>query len=338
MQYINAPLGTLGRILKGKAFTAHIDRSNASLFDVAETISKSGLMNEDFASPEQHALKFYLYNQASAVITHGRDMLEPATDAEADILSTYVTQSSLIAVRLFWYILLISSREARHNKSPVGIDVTPIYDTVKEAHPDVKLSEVEAMVGFTRNFPDSTAILSKLMEEHTKGFRMGPYCKTLSALYYQHDWDSSFGGPKWGAIADALHSFVTGEWSAEIFTDTAFTLAHNTAPIFNKGMLYDVNGAYFIEILDVQRAGMIPQWVSTDSNATSYITGDINVLMEAMPHMFAGEVDWNRVEELGAINHYLHKPGYKAAQKSTAFTPKSIAVDAVTVVSTKERA
>ncbi len=71
----------------------------------------------------------------------------------------------------------------------------------------------------------------------------------------------SYGGPKWGEVADCLRSYVTGQTSAEALLDTAFTLAHNNGPVFNKGYIYKHHTNRLIQILDIQAKGQIPQWV-----------------------------------------------------------------------------
>lgn len=329
MKFALAPKDTLARWTKGTALSGYTDKSNAKLYPVAMTIQNSGMFGTQ-ASPDMQAVDFYLLNQAMSVLAAKRDPLEPLPEGELFLAKEYAENASKIVVRLFWYVLLICTREARHNNSDVSGKLMPVHASVREKYPDISIDEVKEMFAFTKTFPDTNAALQKMTDKVTMGFRIGPFAKMLSALYYNCSWGAMFGGKKWGVIADALFSYVSGEWSAEMFADTAFTLAHNTAPIFNKGMLYAHPSGNFIELLDVQRAGMIPQWLLNDKNGLGfYNTPTVQKVHEVLPDMFTGHVDWGQVEALGAVHKYSSKPGYQKPQKPD---DKYIVIDAKTSV------
>ena len=56
--------------------------------------------------------------------------------------------------------------------------------------------------------------------------------------FYQRQWKSAFGGPKWGAIADALLNHLHGQYSPTLFVDQTLALQHNTGSVFNKVVGY----------------------------------------------------------------------------------------------------
>lgn len=302
MLYSAAPADTAAYWLKGRMLSANFDRGQHRLFDAVRAISESGQFGMT-RSPDEHAVTFYLLNHVATAIAQSRDLMEPLPQVEMDVLRSYAETGSDIARRLFWYVLLITTREARHNNSSVSGKLNVVAKAVQEAYPDITKEQIEEMFEFTKSAPDTSQIVAHMMVPKTMNFPLGPFCKLLSVLYYKCSWGSAYGGPKWGNIADALHAFVSGEWSAEIFADTAFTLAHNTAPIFNKGMLYSSPGMHFIQILDVQRAGMVPQWVE-QYGGSAYQGVMYNMCKTARPELFEGEVDWAKVQSLGAVGFY----------------------------------
>jgi hypothetical protein len=110
---------------------------------------------------------------------------------------------------------------------------------------------------------------------------------------------------------------VWGRISAEMFLDTGFTLCHNGGPIFNKGMLYHhANKAELERILDVQRAGQIPQLVA--SKGTKFVTAPLSAYQSKMRELLGGEfdgyVDWFLVESLGSLGKYPTEKAQQAAK------------------------
>lgn len=308
MLYSAAPADTAAHWLKGRVLTTPVDRSEATLFSAAESLQKLGIFGTT-GPPGDHAVSFYLLNHVTTAIMQERDLLEPLPQQELDVFKMYAGSASNIAARLFYYVLLITTREARHNNSSVESKLATVHKAVAAKYTGVTLDQCREMFEFTKTCPDTSNILSHLVTTKTKGFPLGPFCKLLSVLYYKCSWGSMYGGPKWGNIADALFSFVSGEWTAEMFADTAFTLAHNTAPIFNKGMLYSGPGSGFIELLDVQRAGMVPNWLAHEPTGQSYAANNMvyNICRTVRPGLFETPVDWAKVQTLGAVGNYAHK-------------------------------
>jgi hypothetical protein len=110
-------------------------------------------------------------------------------------------------------------------------------------------------------------------------------------------------------------SFLTGKTSLEALVDTGYTLAHNTSPIFNKGMMYNTYDHHLITVLDVQRSGQMPELLIDPDFSTFKDAGLeslIKMVWSQYPDKFRGYVDWFKVEELGAVGKYSQ---YKEAQK-----------------------
>jgi hypothetical protein len=303
MLYSPAPDDTVARWLKGTSLSAFISRSHTTVYDACRALDKKGWFNHSRPAPESEAIRFYLLNHAVSHIAQRRDLLEPLPADELSLLKAYATHGSEVAARLFWYMLLITTREARHNKSAAATKLASVTSQVKQTYPDISDALVKDIFNYSKSCSDTSEILhSHMLVERTKKFPLGPYVKTLSAIFHTCAWNGGYGGAPWGNIADALHSFVSGEWSAEMLADTAFTLAHNGGPMFNKEMLYYCYTGQFQQILDCQRAGMIPQWTVKFGGYDDH--GLVADIKEVLPEIFEGKLDWHKVHALGAVGDY----------------------------------
>jgi hypothetical protein len=196
------------------------------------------------------------------------------------------------ALRMFYYLLLICTRESRHAKKGPGL--SKLY----KHHPDI----AEYHKNHVQDAGHESAIAS--MFSNTPDVSLGDYTVFLVRVFTYCNYGSQFGGAKWAAIARPLRDFVAGKISAEIMLDTAFTLEHNNGNIFNKGMLYNkTNKADLHMILDGQRGGQIPQLIMHPPNRIeSYVTEPMQNYVRrfrALESGFRGEVDWTKVFTVG---------------------------------------
>lgn len=304
MLFSPAPRNTLAYWLKGRALGAHLDRRYHTVVSSAKACNATGWMGST-PNPIKEAVQFYLLNHATAEISAKFEAMEPLPEPELKLVSHYVETGSAIAMRLYFYILLITAREARHNKS--GSMSAKVQSKFLEDYPLLNEGQAGVIYSFLKGFPDSSGSALSTLHAINPTIQLGPFVKMMQLVYYNCSWSSSYGGPKWGNIADCLYRFVTGEWTAEMLADTAYTLAHNCAPIFNKGMLYSTpNTAELVRVLDVQRAGMIPQFVA--SEGSNYLDAkDAKIVNAALPGFISGTVDWQKVQDLGAVGHYVQK-------------------------------
>jgi hypothetical protein len=163
---------------------------------------------------------------------------------------------------------------------------------------------------------------------------VGPYVRGLEWVFDHGQWGGGYGGKPWGQIAKTLGDFLYGKTSLEMMCDTAYTLAHNNGPMFNKGMMYDMYSSKqgFLMILDVQASGQIPQLI-VDRAKYHYIKSfDMPALVaftelarKHMPDEFHIEVDWQKVEDGQA-----HKPAnqqHKYADYKAKMLNKGVTVD-----------
>lgn len=293
------PRDTLRYHLETRPLTVSMDRSSVLCAQVALAINRfmgsSGYLSTLY-SVDCDAVAFYLLNHATAEIRRRKKMDEPLASF-GPVVEEYFDAASFIAVRMFYYLLLICTREARHHNALC---------------PGVEGPGTNAGYGAAREFLDSIrhehedAAVSRL-REHPPACTVGEYADALCALYFKGKWGGSFGGKAWGGVAAALRDFVRGIISPETMVDLSFSLCHNTGPIFNKGMIYEQQSSEFIKILDVQRAGQIPQLVDSQGVAAASnaaIKKMYGVAADLLGDCMAGEVDWVGVMSHGAVGSY----------------------------------
>lgn len=252
--------------------------------------------------PEVAALNFYAGNALWAELLKRFAPDEPMPQWAVNMAKWYVSTASEAAQRLIYYLLLIITREARH-----------VYGSI---NPQV---ETKFGVGFLqflmklKSINDSMAAKDVFLHE-APNMRMADYAKAISFIFHEGSFGGSFGGQPWANIADVFGALIDGSFSPEMVTDVSWALAHNTGPIFNKGMTYThFNKSKLLQILDVQRSGQIPEYLTSGNEVDSFsdelITAiyEIKVAMDNMPSAFGKEVDWDKVHKAGAVGNYQSK-------------------------------
>lgn len=295
----------------------------------AQLRAYTSILEDKQVRPEVHALAFYVLEHAAGVIRakYGPHDVLPA--GELAILEEYNSQSLAMAARAYYYLLLICWREIRHcySKSPTYSQA----GTASDVSPD-KMSDFLSYASDTSNF---NSIADNW--ERDADITVGQLTKAMIFCYRKGKWGSSYGGPKWAMVTECLDSFVWGKTSAAMMLDTVWTLAHNTAPIFNKGMLYNGQDKYdLLEILDVQRAGMIPQYVLTARKRSYRAKEHVSVAFERQVQLMGrtlggvfadkSEVDWPTVKALGgkgSYSQYAAQLGQQDIIKSLPEAPHS---------------
>ncbi|ATS92292.1 hypothetical protein DLP05_142 [Stenotrophomonas phage vB_SmaS_DLP_5] len=250
------------------------------------------------ASPEGEALRFYGLNQCMAVIAkkygqHG--VLPPHLKAVAE---AYVRELVDQSERLFSYMVLINTRESRHVHGGKGdFDGKFAKEFGKEA---LKFNET------IRGSGSSTAV-DRFITNPPK-MKIGPYLRSLEWCFFNGSFSGGFGGKPWGNIAKTLADAVNGVTSMEIMVDTAYTLAHNNGPMFNKGMMYGHYGETIYRVLDVQRSGQVVELCRSGTVSQFIKKSDLLPLFDAVvkefPDEFGEYVDWIKVEKLGSVKKY----------------------------------
>lgn len=265
---------------------------------------------EKLVSPERRAIEFYLYNHAIGLLEKKFSKDEPLPIEVLEFINDYHDFLNLATVEAVYYLILICTRESRHAKgfAQKGGQVYAKYGhEVKNFHQSLlSCNSGSAQMRFRETPPDCTlACWTGFMEEcfFTKG------C-----------WSTSMGGPRWGDIAKQLHKWVSGKISSVGLLDVIWALCHNGGPIFNKGMIYsNYNLEKLRTILDVQRAGFIPEFVRYLQNEDHKFLKESHSIVkiwETAKKILGSEwegngfVDWFKVEASGTKKY----PEAKALQ------------------------
>src|SRR5262245_35440244 len=105
---------------QSRVLTTQRDMTDVMCAQVAAKVKE--FLNTDAKKdtvPESEALWFYGLNHGMALIGAGKAPLQPLDAWELDFVRQYHAALTPKAVRAFYYLLLICTREARHNKSLV---------------------------------------------------------------------------------------------------------------------------------------------------------------------------------------------------------------------------
>jgi hypothetical protein len=248
------------------------------------------------AYAEREALAFYMFNHLFWAISQKRAAMEVLSPDELKLARGYDMVGSRVAKRLFYYTLLIISREARHLHNTGNI------------YPALKTKYGAEFVAFHKLLSHSGGGVVEKFQDSPPMMPLGDYVAGIADLFYNGSFSHGYGGKPWGDIAETLRKVVYGETSFEMFADTAFTLCHNGGPMFNKGMLYHMyEAAPLYKILDVQRSGQIPELVrerGVGPHVTTELISAMKDFMEGFPNESGEFVDWFRVEAAGALHKY----------------------------------
>lgn len=248
-------------------------------------------------SPEVDALVFYMLNHAVSEITKNNHPYA-SLGKLYPVVELYREQLAVRSTRMFFYLLLICTRESRHSKNDIGGSFMNALgakygQNIQAFHASIKGSGSSGAAEKLKSSPPAC--------------NLGNYVRFLQELFHKGNYTSGYGGPAWGKVTDCLAAYVTGKFSAEMMMDTAFTLCHNNGPIFNKGMLFDTYSHEIYKILDVQRSGQIPVMISnkeTSFHSNPLVKSLSGIVGKVLPEIFTGHVDWFKVEALGSLKKY----------------------------------
>lgn len=290
---------------------SNLSLRSLSLFSEATSKYRGGC---SLVNPDIEALEFYALNHYYAVVSKKFTKNEPLPQWATGLCVAYSGCLTHQAERLMHYMFSIITREARH--------LRPMSATLVKKVGEIAGKEMLDFVNEIRGVPESSAV-DKYMKSPPK-VKSGPYVRAIEYCFDHGNWSSSFGGKPWGQIARTLGDFLYGKTSLEMMVDTAYTLAHNNGPMFNKGMMYSMYSGSFKNILDVQRGGMIPELIKNKSKYPYIKSLSIPALeqmnliaYENMESEFKDDVDWQKVMDLGALGSYAHlikKPESPAEQ------------------------
>lgn len=194
-------------------------------------------------NPELQAFAFYFLDHCVALIK-SRYSGETIPDDLGEVVKLYHTLTTMFGSDMYAYLLLICNREYRYCKSD-DFKISKVLGDIPAAEFGASIKNVS-----------STGALDALKEYKGKA-SLGSYCEVMTKGYYELDWASSFGGKKWGDIAQVLENYVLGRIPLVALLDQSFSLQHNTSAIFNKGTVYHKEAPSLTPLLDLQHSGQI---------------------------------------------------------------------------------
>lgn len=256
--------------------------------------------------PDLEAVEFYCLNHLASVVRACHLELEGLPLWAQEVMLAYQDCLTRQSSRMFAYLLLIVTREARHLKSTSVSSVW--YKKMPAAYKDFHKG--------TRTAGNGQNVVS-MLKNSPPDMPIGEYLGCVLRVF-GGSFQNGYGGPAWANVARVLVEMVTGKISMEMMVDQAYSLAHNNGPIFNKGMLYKGYTDEFIKILDVQNSGQLPELVlslgadvlKSDLALHEKLKRVIGVVAAGSPATRFGEcVDWARVESAGSKKKYVKKLG-----------------------------
>lgn len=262
------------------------------------------------ASPERDALDFYCANHLMGLVKASHTQHEQLSGWALEVANVYQAVIERQGTRMLNYMVLITTRESRHlktyqdNQGFWGPFKKKFGTGCEKFHASIKGAGSQgAADAFLASPPAS---------------ELGNYLSSLVYIFNEGSFGGGYGGKPWGMIARTLEQALLGQTSVEVMLDTAYTLAHNNGPMFNKGMLYEHYGNELYRILDVQRSGQIPELIlggTLGTKPSKDVRQALQSLMDAKPNAFASEVDWQQVKDLGALKDYSKEIAAQAAKK-----------------------
>jgi hypothetical protein len=288
---------------QARAFSVARSLQNRPTAEIAKQMLDWAPFKGTKVIPEVAAIKFYGLNHAFSMVTKRRSPVECMTPIEQQITEMYYREAAQIGLRSFYYLLLITTREARHlhDKSDMAKKYGPTYG--------------KDVMGYIGSVPDSPTQAVEMFTASPPPGRLGDYARALSTVFHYGKWGHAYGGKAWGNIADCMRSFIEGHTSLEQMTDTVFTLAHNCGPIYNKGVLFSNYGNRLLNILDVQASGQMPNGILNPANNGDSVFSEYraklgtafnNLMVDAGREFpeFTAPIDWFKVAALGGKQSY----------------------------------
>lgn len=253
--------------------------------------------------PDREALSFYTLNHLVAILKTKFTKNEPLPLWAGEIVKLYEAQLVQQGLRLTHYMMLIVTRESRHTKVKTDFCAEMIKEfgsPCMDFFECIQNKSSSSAADWFLSAPPNTSL--------------GNYLAFIVSMFNRGSFNGGYGGKPWGLIARTLEHYVVGKTSLEIMIDTAYTLAHNNGPMFNKGMLYEMYTPNLLKILDVQRSGQCPE-LCLSGEVSHLVTSEIKAAVlkvkEEYPTSFGDFVDWFKVESLGSLKKY---PSEKSAQ------------------------
>jgi len=174
----------------------------------------------------------------------------------AHLSSLWYQSCGVVCKQLIFYTWQIITKELRHgsstmtNKAFAGTNIDPEI-----------LAAVKAI----------TSGGSYMKHVDNIGHKpVGAYVDAVERHYRHGGWYGAFGGKKWADIALVIKQYIDGDTSAMLAADRAWTLVHNTGPIFNKGFYFKYHDSNLANTLNAQAKSSVFDLATTIYSDSDY--------------------------------------------------------------------
>ena len=129
------------------------------------------------------------------------------------------------------------------------------------------------------------------------------FVKTAEEIFYDGEWEESYGGESWGDIADALENYLTKRWNATVFCDRVFDLRHNGGRLFDKHPMIMCKESVLYKQLECKR------YVKSIEDLYQKLLRECSFLSEEVSEI------WEKGEKLGYWKFNLKEDQYEFLEK-----------------------
>lgn len=225
------------------------------------------------SNPGTEAVEFYTLNHLVSLLSQRFSRYEALPDFGIDIVHKYADTVSNQVLRFAIYLMMICMRESRHDGSHSQKHIDALRDEFGLDSFNFIHNKIGRIV--TGGFSPTQAIQA-FRGYHFKDATLGQFFGMVVRVFERGDFSSSYGGYRWVTCAKPLLDWIEGRISGEALVDIGYTLAHNGGPIFNKGMTYSQTPGAFRSLLDIQRAGYLPEAILAGGVASSVFEYDMS--------------------------------------------------------------
>jgi hypothetical protein len=290
-----------------------------------ESLDEDGdpITNANNPVPDAEAVRFYLFNHLVSIIRERFTRHEPLPKWAEDVMQQYKTIVTLQGIRLTCYMALITTRETRH--------MNTMEDSWWDENVIKTCGKAAKDFHYKIRGKDSSYVVS-CFENDAPAIPVGKFFKAIEIEFFSLAFSHGYGNAPWGHIAQCLVQFLEGKTTQEMMIDTAYTLAHNNGPMFNKGMLYQGYTSNFKVLLDVQRSGQMPEYVLENNTYLNYLSDEQKMAFAVMREGLMGEslfgkyVDWHKVKKAGALTNVDKQIAMQDKKYGKPKTPPKITV------------
>lgn len=247
------------------------------------------------------AVKFYMLNHAVSLLNQSFTPDAELPKAHHELYNTYHKEAGAIGARMFHDILYMLTVMASFTHPDayhfewIETDFGPKTRAFAEAVAGNKTSNT----WWTPEFSTNKEVLSKAIAE-SDGVTLAQAVGALTYIVDVRQRELSYG-PLWRDVGKMLLQFIHGIKSLESTIDTSFTYCHCNGSFFEKGHFFQAVGNSLFEVLDVQRAGLIPQFVNEGKNtlARGADAKRIHAMSAPLfPEVFKAPMKWSDVKQV----------------------------------------